>query len=175
MPRPEKVKVVEGLASEFSSAGTVFVADYAGLSVVDITDLRAQLRKAGVSMRVAKNTLLRLAAQQAGLPELSDHFTGPTAVAFGQKDPVAGAKILHEFYTRLERPRVRTFVVEHKRYAGDDLKALAALPPREVILSQLLAAIESPISGFVGTLNAVIRDFIGTVDAIAKKKGETQA
>ena len=175
MPRPEKVKIVEGLAGQFSSAGTVFVADYAGLSVTDITDLRAQLRKAGVSMRVAKNTLLRLAAQQAGLPELSDHFTGPTAVAFGQKDPVAGAKILHEFYTRLERPRVRAFVVEHKRYPGDSLKALAALPPREVILSQLLAAIESPIAGFVGTLNAVIRDFIGTVDALAKKKGETQA
>ena len=175
MPRPEKVKIVEGLAGQFSSAGTVFVADYTGLSVTDITDLRAQLRKAGVSMRVAKNTLLRLAAQQAGLPELSNHFTGPTAVAFGKKDPVAGAKVLHEFYTRLARPRVRAFVVERKRYSGDDLKALAALPPREVLLSQLLAAIESPIAGFVGTLNAVIRDFIGTIDALAKKKGETQA
>ena len=93
MPRPEKVKVVEGLADEFNSAGSVFVADYAGLSVIDITDLRAQLRQAGVSMRVAKNTLLRLAAQQAGMPELVGHFSGPTAVAFGQEDPVAGARI----------------------------------------------------------------------------------
>ncbi len=172
MPRPEKVKIVEGLAGEFDSAGSVFVADYAGLSVTDITDLRAQLRQAGVSIKVAKNTLLRLAAQQAGLPELVGHFTGPTAVAFGQKDPVAGAKVLNEFFTRLERPKVRTFMVDRKSYSGDDLKALAALPPREIVLSQLVAAIESPISGFVSTLDAIIRELIGTVDALAKKRGE---
>lgn len=175
MPRPEKVKIVEGLAGEFDSAGSVFVADYAGLSVTDITDLRAQLRQAGVSMRVAKNTLLRLAARQAGMPELAGHFTGPTAVAFGQKDPVAGAKVLNEFFTRLERPKVRAFMVDRKSYAGGDLKALAALPPREVVLAQLVAAIESPISGLVGTLDAIIREFIGTVDAIAKKREEAGA
>jgi large subunit ribosomal protein L10 len=175
MPRPEKVKIVEGLAGEFDSAGTVFVADYAGLSVTDITDLRAQLRQAGVSMRVAKNTLLRLAARQAGLPELADHFSGPTAVAFGEKDPVAGAKVLHEFFTRLERPKVRAFMVERKSFSGDDLKALAALPPREVILAQLVAAVESPITGLVGTLDAVIRDFVGTIDALAEKRGEAEA
>lgn len=175
MPRPEKVKIVEGLAGDFDSAGSVFVADYAGLTVTDITELRAQLRQAGISMRVAKNTLLRLAAQQAGLPELAGHFTGPTAVAFGQKDPVAGAKVFHEFFTRLERPKIRTFMVDRKAYSGDDLKAVAALPPREVVLAQLVAAIESPISGFVGTLNAVIRELIGTVDAIAKKRGEAGA
>ena len=175
MPRPEKVKIVEGLAGEFDSAGTVFVADYTGLSVTDITDLRAQLRQAGVSIRVAKNTLLRLAARQAGLPELVDHFSGPTAVAFGEKDPVAGAKVLHEFFTRLERPKVRAFMVERKSYAGDDLKALAALPPRDVILAQLVAAVESPITGLVGTLDAVIRDFVGTIDALAEKRGEAEA
>jgi large subunit ribosomal protein L10 len=174
MPHPEKVKIVEGLAGQFGSAGTVFVADYTGLTVTDITDLRAQLRAAGVSMRVAKNTLLKLAAQQAGLEGLADYFTGPTAVAFGSKDPVAGAKVLHEFYTRLERPKVRAFMVERKPYSGNDLKDLAALPPREIILSQLLAAIESPISGLVGTLDAVIRDIIGTVDALAKKRGEAE-
>jgi len=172
MPRPEKVKIVEGLASEFDAAGTVFVTDYAGLSVTDITDLRAQLREAGVSMKVAKNTLLRLAAKQAGVPELVDHFKGPTAIAFGEKDPVAGAKVLQDFLTRLERPKVRAFMVEGKAYPGEDLKAIAELPPREVILSQLIASIEGPITGFVRTLDAVIRDFIGTVDAIAKKKEE---
>lgn len=172
MPRPEKVQIVEKLAGEFDAAGSVFVADYAGLTVTDITDLRAQLRQAGVSMKVAKNTLLRLAAKQAGLPELVDHFSGPTAVAFGADDPVAGAKIFNEFFTRLERPKVRAFMIEGKAYPGDDLKAIADLPPREVILAQLIAAIESPITGFVGTLDAVIRDFVGTVDAIAKKKGE---
>ena len=172
MPRPEKVKIVEGLAEQLGAAGTVFVTDYAGLTVTDITDLRAQLRSAGISLRVAKNTLLRRAADQAGLPELVDSFQGPTAVALGDKDPMAGAKILHEFYTRLERPRVRTFMIERRSYSGDDLKMIASLPPREQILATLVAAVESPITGFVGTLDAVIREVVGTVDALAKKKEE---
>lgn len=174
MPRPEKVKIVDGLAEQLGAAGSVFVADYAGLTVTDITDLRAQLRDAGVSLKVAKNTLLRLAANQAGLPELVDAFRGPTAVAFGDKDPVAGAKVLHEFYTRLERPRVRTFMVERRTYGADDLKAIASLPPRDAILAALVAAVEGPIAGFVSTLEAVIRDLVGTIDALANKKTEEE-
>jgi large subunit ribosomal protein L10 len=170
MARPEKVKVVEDLAQEINDAASVFVTDYAGLSVIDITDLRAQLRDAGIKYRVAKNTLLRLAATQAGVPELVGTFKGPTAVAFGDRDPVAGAKIFQDFFSRLERPEVRSFVVEGHMYGPDDLKAYALLPPREELLSMLVAAVESPITGFVGLLDAVIRDFIGTVDALAKKK-----
>jgi large subunit ribosomal protein L10 len=170
MARPEKVKVVEELAQKLTDAGSVFVTDYAGLTVIDITDLRAQLRAAGISYRVAKNTLLRLAAKQAGVQELIGSFQGPTAVAFGDRDPVAGAKIFKDFYTRLEHPEVRSFVVEGHMYGSEDLKAFAALPPREDVLAGLVAAVESPITGFVGTLNAVIRDFIGTIDALAKKR-----
>lgn len=175
MPRPEKVQVVEEMAGHFGETGNIFVADYAGLSVADVTELRSQLRKAGVSMRVAKNTLLRLAAKQAGRPELVDHFTGPTAVAYGGGDPVATAKILHEFYTRLERPKVRMFMVEAKSYEARDLKAVAALPPREVLLAQVVAAVEAPISGLVYTLQAILRELVGTVDAIARKRDEAGA
>ena len=70
---------------------------------------------------------------------------------------------------------MRAFMVERKSYAGDDLKALAALPPRDVILAQLVAAVESPITGLVGTLDAVIRDFVGTIDALAEKRGKSEA
>jgi large subunit ribosomal protein L10 len=172
MARPEKVKVVEELAQKLSDAESVFVTDYAGLTVTDITDLRAQLRAAGISYRVAKNTLLRLAAKQAGVPELVDSFKGPTAVAFGDRDPVAGAKIFKEFYSRLEHPEVRSFMVEGHMYGSEDIKAYAALPPREEVLAGLVAAVESPITGFIGTLDAIIRDFVGTIDALAKKKEE---
>jgi len=172
MPRPEKVKVVEEMADHFSQTGTVFVADYAGLTVADITDLRAQLRKAGSSMRVAKNTLLRLAAKQAGKPELVEHLTGPTAVAYGGPDAVATAKVMHDFYTRLERPKIRMFMVESRPYGSKDLKAIASLPSREVLLAQVIGAIEAPMSNLVFTLDAIIREFVGTVDAIERKKGE---
>jgi large subunit ribosomal protein L10 len=172
MPRPEKVQIVEEMAGHFSQTGTVFIADYTGLTVANITELRAQLRKTGASMRVAKNTLLRLAAKQAGKPELVEHLTGPTAVAYGGSDAVATAKVLHEFYTRLERPKIRMFMVESRPYQSKDLRAIASLPPREILLAQLVAAVEAPISGLVYTLDAIIREFVGTVDAIGRKKSE---
>lgn len=170
MPTAEKIQVVEDITSEFKKAGSVFVADYAGLRVGDMTELRKQLRAAGVSMFVVKNTLLRRAAADVGLGEINEYFKGPTAVAFGPSDPVQTAKIFHEFYSRLEKPTIRRFVFDKRTYGANDLKAIASLPPKEVILSQLLGAIEGPISGFVGTLDAMIRELVGTVDAIAEKK-----
>ncbi len=170
MPTAEKIQVVEDITSEFKKAGSVFVADYAGLRVGDMTELRKQLRAAGVSMFVVKNTLLRRAAADVGLGEINEYFKGPTAVAFGPSDPVQTAKIFHEFYGRLEKPTIRRFVFDKRTYGANDLKVIASLPPKEVILSQLLGAIEGPISGFVGTLDAMIRELVGTVDAIAEKK-----
>ena len=170
MPSAEKTKVVEKMTAEFTKAGTVFVADYAGLKVSDVTELRRQLRHAGASLHVAKNTLLRLAANDSGFGELGDLFKGPTAVAFGPADPVKAAKIFHEFYGRLEKPTIRRFVIEKRSFTAGDLKAIAALPPREILLAHVVAAVECPISGFIGTLDAIIREFVGTVNAIAEKK-----
>jgi large subunit ribosomal protein L10 len=175
MPQAEKIQIVEDLTNQLRDAGSVFVTDYAGLTVANVTDLRAQLRRAGVSFRVAKNTLLRRAAEKADLPGLAEYFKGPTAIALGGRDPVAGAKIIQEFYSRLERPKVRTFIVERRPYRAEDLKAMASLPPREVVLSQLVAAVECPISGLVGTLDAIIRECVGTIDALAEKRGQVVA
>jgi len=170
MATAEKIQLVEDITVEFNKAGSVFIADYAGLRVSDMTVLRKQLREAGVSFRVVKNSLLRRAASGAGLSEISDDFKGPTAVAFGPADPVQTAKIFHEFYGRLEKPTIRRFVFEKRSYRSSDLKEIASLPPKEVILSQLVAAVEGPISGFIGTLDAILRDLVGTVDAIAEQK-----
>lgn len=172
MARPEKVQAVDQLTEEISQAGSIFVTDYAGLTVADMTELRAQLRKAGIRYRVAKNTLLRLAARNADMPELVEHLQGPTAIAFAGDDPVAPAKVFHDFYSRLEKPRVRMFVTERKVYSQDDLKAVALLPPREQMLAQVVGMIQAPLSNFVGTLDAIIREFVGTVDALAKKRTE---
>lgn len=170
MATAEKIKLVEEITGEFQRAGSVFIADYTGLRVSDMTQLRKQLRDAGVEFRVVKNSLLRRAASEAGLGEIDDSFKGQTAVAFGPADPVQTAKIFHEFYGRIEKPSVRKFVFEKRTYGPADLKEIASLPPREIILSQLVAAVEGPIAGFIGTLDAIIREFVGTVDAIAEKK-----
>jgi large subunit ribosomal protein L10 len=170
MATAEKIQVVEDVTREFKNAGSVFVADYAGLRVGDMTELRKQLRGAGVSFRVVKNTLLRRAATESGYGDINTDFKGPTAVAFGPADPVATAKIFHEFYSRLEKPTVRRFVFEKRSYKNSDLKVIASMPPRKVLLSEVISAIEAPISGFVGTLDAIIRELVGTVEAIAEKK-----
>jgi large subunit ribosomal protein L10 len=170
MATAEKIQLVEDITVEFKKAGSVFIADYAGLRVGDMTVLRKRLREAGVSFRVVKNSLLRRAASEAGLGEIRDDFKGPSAVAFGPSDPVQTAKIFHEFYGRLEKPTIRRFVFEKRSYGTSDLKEIASLPPKEVILSQLVAAVEGPIAGFIGTLDAIIRELVGTVDAIVEKK-----
>ena len=175
MARPEKVQIVEKMTREFQEAGSVFVTDYAGLKVADVTELRRKLREEGVRLRVVKNTLLRRAANEAGLVDLMPFFKGPTAVAFGPEDAIPAARILNEFATRLELPKIRTFRVENRRHEAADLKVLASLPSREVLLSQVVAAVEGPIAGFVGTLDAIIRELIGTVDALAEKGGAAAA
>ncbi len=170
MPRPEKVQRVAEIAEKFKESRNVFVADYTGLTVIDITDLRKQLREKGITFRVEKNTLLRLAAKEAGWDKLIPEFKGPTAIALSGDDPAEPAKILHDFYDRLDKPVVRIFQVGNHQYGPDQLKALAKLPPREVLLSQLVAAVESPITGLVGTLDSIIREFIMTIEAIIEQK-----
>jgi large subunit ribosomal protein L10 len=171
MARPEKVQIVEEVARGLQEADSVFVADYAGLKVSDMTELRKQLREAGVRFRVVKNTFLRRAADQAGIADLVPYFRGPTAVALCSKDPIPAAKILHDFATRLELPKIRTFRVENHPYEPSDLKSLASLPSRELLLAEVVAAVESPITGLIGTIDGIIREFVGTLDALAEKKG----
>jgi large subunit ribosomal protein L10 len=173
MPRPEKVQRVAELTAEFKGAQNIFITDYSGLNVIDITELRKQLRESGVSFRVEKNTLLRRAAADLGYDDLIPLFKGPTAVAFSAQDPTVTAKIMYDFYSRLEKPQVRMFRIENRLYEPAKLEPLAKLPPKEIVLAQLVAAIESPISSLIGTLDAIIREFVATVDAIAKQKKET--
>jgi large subunit ribosomal protein L10 len=172
MPRPEKVQRVEEITEKFKSARNVFIADYSGLNVIDITDLRKQLRENGITFRVEKNTLLRRAVSNLGWDDLLPALKGPTAVAIAADDPTIPAKILHDFYIRLKKPKVRAFRVDDRIYELRDLKPLAQLPPRDILLAQVIAAVESPISALIGTLDGVIRDFISTVEAMAKQKEE---
>jgi len=170
MPRPEKIQRVAEMTEKLRAARNIFVADYSGLNVIDITELRKKLRETGVIFRVEKNTLLRRAASNLGWDELIPGFRGPTAVALSREDPTVAAKILYEFYNRLEKPKVRVFRIDERLYESDELRSLAELPPRDVLLAHLAAAIESPLSSLVGTLEGVIRGFILTIEAMVDKK-----
>ena len=171
MARPEKISEVAELKELFAGSKAFFVTDYQGLNVADVTALRKSLRDNNVTYRVAKNTLLTRAAKEAGISdEVFAAFTGPTAVAFSSDDPSVPAKLLHDSFKDKELPRMKVFVVEANVHQADDIKRLAELPPREILLSQLIAAVESPLTAVVGAINAVFRDLVGTIDALAEKR-----
>lgn len=175
MPTQAKIDLVAGLTERFSSARNIFITDYAGLNVEQITRLRKNLRESGVAYIVAKNTLLRIAAREAGYAELEKYLTGPVAVAFSSTEPNVPAKILYEACKENKeknKPEIRAFYIDRQPFAGTTAERIAKLPPREILLSQLVAAVQAPMAGLVGTLDSIVRELIGTIDAMAAKKGD---
>ena len=173
MPKQEKLDAVTEYGKLFKESGSFFVTDYQGLSVADMTVLRRDLRAANVRMVVGKNTLFRIAAKEAQVSGIDEHLTGPTAIAFTADEPAVAAKILHESFKKHELPRMKAFWVDDEAYSGDRIGRLADLPPKEVLYSQVVAAVEAPLTELVGTIDGFFRKLVGTIDALAeKKKGE---
>ncbi|MBU1354985.1 MAG: 50S ribosomal protein L10 [Candidatus Edwardsbacteria bacterium] len=170
MIKQEKEKIVRELTEKLKAAKAIYLTDFTGLDVVRATELRKKLRDASVEYQVVKNTLAQLAAKNAGMEMLLDYLTGPTGLAFGVKDPIIPAKILVEFAKNDDKPSVKVGIVEGKMVDVKQVKQLALLPSREVLISQILSAMQSPITGLVGALGGIIQKFVGTVDAIAKQK-----
>ena len=176
MLRKEKADTVADIKKLFQASGAYFITDYQGLNVTDMTVLRRSLRESQVKYLIAKNTLFRLAAKDAGVEGLDEYFVGPTGVAFAADDPSVAAKILYNSYKEKELPRFKAFVVDDQIHSGDEVKRLAQLPPKPVLLSQLVAAVEAPLTQLVGSLDGLFRELVGSLDALAeKKRAESQA
>ena len=169
VPRPDKVAKVEWLAERLKESTVTVLADYTGLNVEAMTELRAACRESNVHMHVLKNTLGRLAAEQSGVPELTAFQDGPTAYAFGD-DVVAPAKTLRDFAKTHPQLRLKGGVLEGSVISAAEVASLATLPSREVLLSQMLAGLLSPISGLVNVLNANIRGLAQVLAAIRDQK-----
>jgi large subunit ribosomal protein L10 len=174
MNRSEKQSAVEALAARLHGASSIYVTDYAGLNVLNVTELRRRLRRAGVEYLVVKNTLALRALADAKITGLDDHFAGPTAVALTSQDAAAAAKVLTEFAREFQKPSVKAAVVDGQEVSPEQVKRLAQLPPRDVLLSQLAGALNAPLSGFVGVLSALLSNFVGAVEALRAQR-ETAA
>ena len=133
----KKETLVQAAAEKFESAASVVIVDYRGLTVEEVTNLRKQLRDAGVEMKVIKNSILSRAAKKVGLDGLDEVFTGPTAVAFSNDDVVAPAKIIDEFAKDAKALEIKGGVIEGKVSSVEQITALAKLPNREGLLSML--------------------------------------
>ncbi|MGG4040300.1 50S ribosomal protein L10 [Bacillus smithii] len=151
----KKKQIVEEITEKFKNSVSTIVVDYRGLNVAEITELRKQLREAGVEFKVYKNTLTRRAAEAAELTEINDVLTGPNAIAFSNDDVVAPAKILNNFAKENEALEIKVGVIEGKVVSVEEIKALAELPSREGLLSMLLSVLQAPIRNFALAAKAV--------------------
>lgn len=180
-PRPEKVAVVEEVKQKLTDADGVMLTDYRGLDVGAIAQLRRALRDAGGEYKIYKNTLVRRAAQDVGL-EIDDLLIGPTAIAFvGERpdgtagDVAAVAKALKDFAKTNDSLVIKGGVLDDQLLSVEDLKALAELPSRDVLLAQLAGAFQAPMAKFAGLLAAVPRDFAYGLQALIEKGGGPDA
>ena len=146
---------VEEIAAKFKAAASIVVVDYRGLTVGQATELRKQLREAGVEFKVYKNTLTRRAAEIAGLEGINEYLTGPNAIAFSNEDVVAPAKIINEFAKKNEALEIKAGIIEGTVSSVEDVKALAELPSREGLLSMLLSVLQAPVRNFALATKAV--------------------
>lgn len=170
MNRTEKGDIVAGLTDRFSRAATIYVTDFTGLRVKNLTELRRRLRAAGGEYVVVKNTLALRALQAASPGTLDDALQGPTGLVFVETDPVATAKILADFQKEFERPAVKAGLVDGRRVTSDEVKRLASLPSRDQLLGQLAGAFQAPLAGLVGAMNGLLYQMIGALEALKAQR-----
>ena len=173
MKREEKAQVIERLAGKLR-AGSAVLVDYQGMDVARTTDLRRRSREAGVEFVVAKNTLAKRAADEAGVEGLQEFLQGPTALAFSE-DPVASAKLMAEFADQVETFALKGGVLDGGRILGEaDVVALSKLPSREQLIAQVVGGISSPLSGLVTVLNNTVQGLVVALGQIAEQKQNTE-
>ena len=178
MTKEQKKEVVQELTAMLDGAAGFYSIDFTGLNVSDTIDLRRQFKSAGVNYRVAKNTLIKRALGETGeFDEVIDRLVGQTGIAIGYDDPAAPARILKKFLDdkKSETPKLNFAVIEGVTYEGDQLKQVAAMPSRQDIMASIVGSLHAPISGIVGSINAVMRDLASVIEEVAKKQSEGAA
>lgn len=173
-PRPEKVAVVDEVKAKLEASNAAVLTEYRGLDVAATAELRRSLREAGGEYKVYKNTLVRFATRELGL-DIEDLLVGPTAIAFVEEDPVAVAKALKDFAKTHPALVIKGGVLEGQPIDEDEIKALADLEPREVLLAKLAGLLAAPMQQFAGLLQALPRDFAYGLQALIEKGGASDA
>jgi len=166
----EKQQVVAELKDKITRAHAGVLVDYKGITVAQDTKLRADLRKAGVEYAVVKNTLTHIAVMGTELEKVSEVLFGTTALALSYDDVVAPAKVISQYAAKNEKFKIKCGFAEGKVMSPDEVKALAELPSREVLIAKMLGGLNAPIAGFVNVLNGNMRGLVVALNAIAEQK-----
>ena len=167
MLRQDKERIVAELAERLRNSQNLLVADYRGLTMSEIDELRTKLLESGVRFSVVKNTLTRRAAEEAGINQLLELIEGPTAIAFidAEGDPAAAAKILADTARAHDVLVIRGGLLEGDAVGDVEIQRLATLPPADVLRAQLAGAVVAPLTTVVGLFTAPLRDLVGVIDA----------
>ncbi len=171
MNKSEKQQVITEVAETVSRSSAMYFTDFSGLTVEQATDLRRELRKAGVEYRVVKNTLIKEALEQVtGYDKVYNKLVGPTGVAFAFDDAVVPAKVIDKFIEKHKKLSLKAAVLDKQVYDGSKLKDLAKLPSKKEMMAGILGCIQSPLAGVPSVMNAVMRDLVSVIGEIEKKK-----
>lgn len=171
MNKNEKSEIISEVRKLIDDSSALYLTNYSGISVAEITTLRNELRKEGVTYKVIKNTLFERALKESGkYSKLEDYLTGMTGYAFTSSNPVAPAKIIKKYYDASKKFELKACYIEGQFYDGSRLTELANLPSKEEIIASILGSLNSPASGIVGAINAVLRDLVSVVDQISKRE-----
>ena len=172
MARPEKIAEVEAITDRIRTAQSMVLADYTGLTVLQMTEFRRTCRAQSVDCRVVKNRLAMIAADNAGLTVMKDHLKGPTAIVFGSESQVDPAKIAVNFAKDNEAMEIKGGFLDGEYLDKSQIVALAKVPSKDELIAKMMGSINSPLTGLVGTVNGVISALARTIDAVAKQKAE---
>lgn len=171
----QKKAMIEEIKGKIEKSQGVVLVDYRGLNVDEVNELRSNYRKAGVEYKVYKNTMMRFAFKETGLEDFNEYLTGPNAIAFGFDDPVQAAKVTHDFAKKNDKLEIKAGVVDGKVINFEEVKNLADLPSREVLIAQVLGGLNAPIAGFANVLQGTLRSLVYTIEAVREKKAAEEA
>jgi large subunit ribosomal protein L10 len=172
--REAKAVIIDDVSAHVAKAQAIVVAEYRGLDVASITELRRKARDAGVYLRVLKNTLVRRALNETPFEKLTDQLVGPLIYGISE-DSVAAAKVMNDFAKANEALVIKGGAMPNALITIDGIKALASLPSRDELLAKLLGTMQAPVAKFVQTLNEVPSKFVRTVAALKDQREQTPA
>ena len=175
MATVEKEAAVREVADKMRDAKSIFLTDFTGLNVQEISTLRKSFREASVEYKVVKNTLARLSAKSAGFEEINAYLDGPTAMAFGLQDPAAPAKVLKEFQKKSDKVRVKACLFEGTLIGEDQLSEIANLPSRDEMIAKLAGVLNAPIANLAFALNGVLAKVVYALNAVKEKKEQANS
>ena len=168
--KQEKEEMLQMLKEKMGSAQLIVMTDYKGINVSAMTKLRRKMRESGSEFKVAKNTIAKIAARELGIEGMDEYLEGPTALAFGFEDPVAPAKILGDFAKEYKQLAIKAGILEGRLVGEAQIKDLANLPSREVLLAKVLGGMQAPMYGFAGALQGLLRNLVYVLEAVREKK-----